>query len=142
MLAAVPWIGVVVVIYNVAVFAFAQPGSSGALALLQSPLVSVPLMSGVRWSLNVGDGLILLALATLFVELLKAARRRGSSLADHALSTIVLLVCAMQFLLVEKAATSVFFVITMAALIDVVSGFFITIRADRRSMGFSHSVEH
>ncbi len=141
MLAAVPWIGAVVIIYYVAVFAFAGPGLGGAQALLQSQLISLPMMSGARWNLSVGDGLILLTLAMLFVELLKAARRRGSSLADHALSTIVLIICAMQFLLIEKAATSVFFVITVAALIDVISGFFITIRADRRDMGFGQSIQ-
>jgi len=133
MLAAVPWIAVAVIVYDIAVFGFGGPGLAGAQALMQTELFTVPLMSGARWSLSIGDAIILLALIFLFVELVKAARRRGSSIADQALSTIILIICVIQFLMVEKAATSVFLIITVAALIDVISGFFIALRAPRRA---------
>jgi len=137
MLAAVPWIAVALIVYDIAVFGFGGPGVAGAQALMQSEIITVPLMSGARWSLSVGDAIILLALVFLFVELMKAARRRGSSIADQALSTIILIICVIQFLMVEKAATSVFLIITVAALIDVISGFFIALRAPRRLTGRS-----
>ncbi|MFP3921826.1 MAG: hypothetical protein ACLFPA_09285 [Dichotomicrobium sp.] len=133
MLAAVPWLVVVLILYNIAVFVFGGTGVEGARALLQGEIVTIPLMSGARWSLSVGDAMILLTLVLLFVELMKAARRRGISLADQALSTIILIICMIQFLMVEKAATSVFLVIAVAAFIDVIAGFVIALRAPRRS---------
>jgi len=133
MLALIPWLGVVLIAYDIAVFAFAGAGAAGAQALLQGEIVTIALMSGARWSLSVGDVIILLTLFLLFVELMKAARRRGSSLADQALSTIILIICVIQFLTAPKAATSVFVVITVAAFIDVAAGFFISLRAPRRA---------
>lgn len=132
MLVLIPWLGVVLIVYDIAVFAFANAGALGAQALLNSEIVTIPLLSGARWSLSVGDLIILLTLFLLFVELMKAVRRRGSSLADQALSTIILIICVIQFLMVPKAATSVFLVITVAAFIDVIAGFFIALRVPRR----------
>lgn len=133
MFAVIPWLAVVLIVYDVAVFGFANAGADGARALLSGEIVTIALMSGARWSLAVGDAIILLTLVLLFVELIKAARRRGSSLADQALSTIILVICMIQFLTVESAATSVFLVITVAAFIDVIAGFFIALRAPRRA---------
>jgi len=135
MLAAVPWLAVSVIIYDIVAFAFGGPGVEGARALMQTHMVTVPLMSGASWSLGVGDTIVLVTLVFLFVELMKAARRRGISLTDQALSTIVLIICVIQFLMVEKAATSVFLVITVAAFIDVIAGFFIALRPSRRASG-------
>lgn len=134
MLWAVPWIGLALIAYDIIVFAFSTSGLAGALETLQAKIFSVPLMSGVSWTLNIADALILFTLVMLFVELIKATRRRGNSITDHALSTIIFIICMIQFLMVEKAATSVFFVITAVAFIDVIAGFFITIRAARRDL--------
>ena len=133
MFAVIPWLGVVLIVYDVAVFGFAGPGAEGARAFLAGEIITIPLMSGARWSLNLGDAIILLTLFLLFVELMKAARRRGSSLADQALSTIILIICVIQFLMVPQAATSVFLILTVAAFIDVIAGFFIALRAPRRA---------
>lgn len=137
MLAVMPWIAVAMIVYDIAVFAFGGPGVIGAQAVMQGQIVTVPLMSGARWALSVGDAIAMLTLICLFVELMKAARRRGSSIADQSLSTIVLIICVIQFMMIEKAATSVFLIITMAAFIDVISGFFIALRAPRRSAGIT-----
>jgi len=132
MLAAVPWIAVALIIYDIAVFVFAGPGAAGAQAMMQGEILTIPLMSGADWSLSIGDTIILLTLVFLFVELIKAARRRGMSMTDQALSTIVLIICVIQFLMLERAATSVFVIITVAAFIDVIAGFFIALRPARR----------
>ncbi|MCG8561936.1 MAG: hypothetical protein MI824_19235, partial [Hyphomicrobiales bacterium] len=50
----------------------------------------------------------------------------------HALSTVVFIICIIEFLVVPEAATSLFFFITIIALIDVIAGFSVTIRAARR----------
>ena len=86
----------------------------------------------VQWMFTWGDFLILLVLVLLFIELLKATYTSTASLLDHGLSMIVFVVCLIEFLLVRQAASSVFFFITMAALIDVVAGYTIGIRVARR----------
>lgn len=132
MLTAIPWIGVAMILYDIAVFAFASAGVEGARSFMQGEIVTIPLMSGARWSLGVGEAIILLALIFLFIELMKATWRRGISISDQALSTLVLIICVVQFLMIEKAATSVFLVITVAAFIDVIAGFVVALRPPRR----------
>ena len=90
------------------------------------------MLSGVVWAFTLGDMLIAGTLFLLFIEILKATRTSGNSLVDHALSTIVFIICLIEFLVVPEAATSLFFFITLIALIDVIAGFSVTIRAARR----------
>jgi hypothetical protein len=78
--------------------------------------------------------MIVITLVLLFVELVKATRTGGTSIVDHALSTILFVLCLIEFLVVQRAATSVFFIITVVTMIDVVAGFSITIRAARRDL--------
>jgi hypothetical protein len=94
------------------------------------------MISDANWTLTLGDLVVLITLVLLFVELIKATRTGGSSIVDHALSTILFVFCLVEFLLVPQAATSVFFFIMMVTMIDVVAGFSITIRAARRDFGF------
>ena len=53
---------------------------------------------------------------------------------DHGLSMLVFIACLVEFLLQPKATTSVFFFIMTAALVDVVAGALIGIRAARRDL--------
>jgi hypothetical protein len=71
---------------------------------------------------------------TLFAELVKATYTSSISLVDHGLSMIVFVVCIVEFLAVSNAATSVFFFIMLATMIDVVAGFTIGIRVARRDL--------
>ena len=61
-------------------------------------------------------------------ELVKATYTSSISLVDHGLSMLVFVACLVEFLVVGAAATSVFFFILTAAMIDVVAGFTIGIR--------------
>ncbi len=97
-----------------------------------STVFQVPMMSDVTWTFTLADMLITGTLFLLFIEILKATRTSGKSLIDHALSTIVFIICIIEFLVVPEAATSLFFVITLITLIDVIAGFSVTIRAARR----------
>jgi hypothetical protein len=72
------------------------------------------------------------ALFVLFFEILKSTRTGGNSVVDHALSMIVFVVCLILFLIWPPAATSLFFLIMLTSLIDVIAGFSVTIRAARR----------
>jgi hypothetical protein len=93
---------------------------------------SLTMMSGGLWSFSVSDCLLLAALLLLFFELIKSTRTDSTSIIDHGLSTLVFIICLIEFVLVSKAATSTFFFITIMSLIDVVAGYSITIRAARR----------
>ena len=97
-----------------------------------APRFSIPLPSGRPWGVTVSDMVLTLSLFLLFVEILKATRTGGNSVVDHALSMVVFVVCLILFLVWQRAAESLFFLIMLMALIDVIAGFSVTITAARR----------
>ena len=100
------------------------------------PVFTVTMVSDARFTLLLGDVLILAGLLCLFVEIVKATRTSSPTIVDHALSLAVFIAHLIEFLTVAGAATSVFFTLTFVALIDVIGGFTITIRGARRDFGF------
>lgn len=129
-LRSIPLIAVALILYNAVVL---LGGEATPSEILASRLFEIPMLQqDAVWVFTWGDFLILLVLVLLFVELLKATYTTTASLLDHGLSMVVFVVCLIEFLLVRQAASSVFFFITMAALIDVVAGYTIGIRVARR----------
>lgn len=124
MLSAIPLLLAPIVAYNIV--AFASPLE------LETVLFRVPMVSEAIWPYTVADAIVTLAIAALFVEIIKATRTGTVSIVDHALSTMVFIGALLEFILVAEAATSTFFIITLIAFIDVVAGYSITIRAARR----------
>ena len=114
-------------IYNMIVFL--TPGVSWGDVLL-----SVPMQSGATWVITLGDTLIALSLVFLFVEVLKATRTSVRSMFDHLLSTVIFIAALVEFLLVPQAATSVFAILLVMALVDVMAGWFVSLRAARRDL--------
>ena len=102
----------------------------------QARLFSLPMLSGGVWTMSLADLLILFALLLLFVEVLKATRTSNASVLDHLLSTFVFVVFLVEFLLVERAASSLFFILMAIALVDVLAGFAISLRAASRDVNF------
>ncbi|MER2606585.1 MAG: hypothetical protein ABTQ29_12185 [Siculibacillus sp.] len=100
------------------------------------PVFTVTMVSDARFTLLLGDVLILAALVCLFVEIVKATRTSSPTIVDHALSLGVFVIHLIEFLTVVGAATSVFVILTVIALLDVIGGFTITIRGARRDFGF------
>ena len=130
------------IFYNVVVlFGSSDTGSEG---ILRSVFFSLPsFRSGaaegadaVRWTFTWGDLVILVTMFLLFIEILKATYTSTASLLDHGLSMLVFIACLVEFLLVDAAYTSVFFLLMIATLIDVVAGYTIGIRVARRDIGF------
>jgi hypothetical protein len=115
-LSAIPLLAFVVIAY----VAFAWAGADFTL-----PRFTPTLPSGGAWQITLGDMLLTFALIVLFFEVVKSTGTGGNSVVDHALSTIV-------FLVWQPAATSLFFLITVISLIDVIAGFSVTIRSARR----------
>jgi uncharacterized membrane protein len=94
------------------------------------------MMSGGSWKLTWGDIILVITMITLFIELLKATWTSTASLVDHGLSMVLFIIALVCFLLVPQAATSVFFLLLVALVIDVVAGFTIGIRVAKRDIGF------
>jgi hypothetical protein len=129
-LRSIPLIAVALILYNAVVL---LGGDATPSEILASRLFEISMLHhDTVWVFTWGDLLILVVLALLFIELLKATYTTTASLLDHGLSMVVFVVCLVEFLLVPQAASSVFFFITMAALIDVVAGYTIGIRVARR----------
>lgn len=124
MILSLPWVVLSVIAYNAITFATDMK--------FDAILFEAGMLSGNVWVFTLGDLILAGTLILLFIEILKATRTGGNSLVDHALSTVVFIICLIEFLVVPEAATSLFFFITIVALIDVIAGFSVTIRAARR----------
>ena len=124
MILSLPFLILSVIAYNAIVFMTGTP--------FETTILEVPMISGALWVFTLSDLMMAGTLFLLFIEILKATRTTGNSLVDHALSTIVFIICLIEFLVVPEAATSLFFFITLISLIDVIAGFSVTIRAARR----------
>ena len=127
-LRSIPLLVIALILYNVIVFLF------GTEALTNLALPEMSMLSGGVWRFTWGDFVILVTLFLLFIELVKATYTTTSSLVDHGLSMVVFIVCLVEFLMAPQAATSVFFLVMVAAGIDVVAGFTIGIRVAQRDL--------
>jgi hypothetical protein len=102
-------------IYNIVVFL--MPGVS-----LTEPLVKLTLVSGADWPITLSDVLLTLGLLLLLSEIIRSARPGAKYLTDHLLSLIVFGGAAAEFELWPRFGTSTYFLLTMLALVDFVSG--------------------
>jgi hypothetical protein len=109
-------------IYNIVVFL--MPGVS-----LTEPLVKLTLVSGAEWPITLSDMLLTLGIFLLLSEIIKSARPGAKYLTDHLLSLIVFGGAAAEFVLWPRFGTSTYFLLTMLALVDFLSG--IALRARR-----------
>lgn len=125
-----PLLIVPLVIYNIAAFLFMGADPAG----WNSQLFTVPMVSGISWSLTAADVLLVLGLGCLFFEVLKSTNTGRSSVVEHMLSTLVFVVFLVEFLLVGGAASSVFFLLMMMSIFDVVAGFTVSITSAGRDV--------
>ena len=97
-------------------------------------LFSLTMPTGGVWQFDMGDAILSGSLLLLFVEILKATRIGRLSIIDHLLSTLVLILFVVEFLLVPVAATSTFFLIMLMVAVDVMAGFSVSIRSATRDV--------
>jgi hypothetical protein len=129
---AMPFLGIAVIVYAVGVLALGIP--------VENPVAAVPLPSGGLLRIVFGDGVVLLSLVLFFVELLISTRPTRSSLVNHGLSMALFVLCLVLFLLVPAFGTMTFFLITLLTLIDVISGYSISIITARRDLTLEREV--
>ncbi len=97
-------------------------------------LFRVPMPTGGVWVISPGDILLAFAIFLLFLEIIKSTSTASDSIMNHAFSMILFIVCIVEFLLFAPFATSVFFLLTLMNLLDVLAGFMVTIVTARRDI--------
>lgn len=132
-LAIIPVMIVPVILYNIMAFSgTAYSGVDAMRARLDTDFLSVPMASGVTWSITPGHALLAMSLLMFFFEVIRATRTGRVEVMNHAISLVLFVLCLMQFLLMPAFATSVFGLISAMALLDVLAGMSIGIASARR----------
>ncbi|MBX4948782.1 putative membrane protein [Rhizobium binae] len=131
MIAAMPLMIIPFILYNLAMLGLM---GDGGIAVLKHDVIVLSMLSGAIWSMALGDLFIVVALVVLFFEILKATRTGPGNLSNHILSMLVFIALLVEFLLVQDAATQVFFILMTIALIDVIGGFAVSIRSAGRDV--------
>jgi hypothetical protein len=132
-----PLLLIPIVFYGLVAMASGEGGTAGS---LKSSIFGISMMSGGRWVFTVGDFLLLVGLVTLFIEILKAARTKSDAIINHSFSMLLLLVSVISFLVVPGFGTSVFFLLVIMCLLDVVAGPIVSIIAARRDFGVGEEI--
>ena len=129
MLSNIPLMVISLIVYNGILF-----GLGGGATSWDSELFTLNMVSGTPWRFDLGDLMLMIGLFLLFLEILKATRVGRLSIIDHLLSTIVLILFLVEFLLIPGASTSIFFLLMLMSLIDVMAGFSVSIRSATRDL--------
>lgn len=132
-----PLLLIPIVFYGLVAMTSGEGGTAGS---LESSIFGISMMSGGRWVFTVGDFLLLVGLVTLFIEILKAARTKSDAIINHSFSMLLLLVSVISFLVVPGFGTSVFFLLVIMCLLDVVAGPIVSIIAARRDFGVGEEI--
>ena len=129
MISSFPLMAIMLIAYNVLVFGLGIYDQGW-----QSEIFAVDMVSGVTWVFTLSELIISAGLVLLFFEILKATRIGRLSIVDHLLSTLVLILFLVEFLLVPGAATSTFFILMLMTLVDVMAGLSVSIRSATRDV--------
>ena len=118
-------------IYNIIAFLMRDVSFAAA-------LFTLPLPSGTPWPVTLSDVLLTLGILLLLCEVIKGARPGAKYLTDHLLSLLVLCGAAAEFVLLPKFGTSTYFLLTVFAMADFLSG--IALRARRGTVASEAAV--
>jgi len=129
MLRNIPFTIVPLVIFNIVIL-FTEP------MVWDNVVFRVPLFSGVEWPLRVGDLMVIVGLLALMGEVFRATSMAKNAVTNHLLSIIVLIIYVIEFVVLGDAANSTFFILTIIALIDVLTGVVVTLRLATRDITF------
>jgi len=119
-------------IYNM--IAFLTPGVSWT-----APVTTVHMMSGQDWVLTWEDLLIAFSVFLLWIEIVKSTRMGMRAIMDHLLAMALFVAMLVEFLLVQRAGTSTFFLLMSIALVDVLAGFIVSVRGSQRQVEIESS---
>jgi len=129
MLKYIPVFFYLLIVYNIVAF-FGGDGQT----VLNFVWLSLPLISGAVFSIDVGHVLIMLGAFSLYIEIFRATRATMQSVIDHTFSMIVFVVYLIEFIVVKQAGTAPFLILTLMSFLDVIAGFTVTISSARRDI--------
>jgi hypothetical protein len=132
-MSAFPLILIAVILYNLVCFGGGVAGHHDMQALLDQSM-TLKMFSGDNWRITMSDLFVLLALAMLFIEIVKAARSTTREILNHAFSMLTFCVALVEFIVLKGFSASAFFLITAMCLFDVVAGYTISIVSARRDL--------
>ena len=127
----VPLLLVPFLLYNAfafLIFTDYAAGFSGA------TIFTVPMASGTEFALTVSAAIIVMALVLLGFEVVKATRVGSNNVVDQVFATALFVVFLLEFLFVRQAATSTFLILMAIALVDLVCGFAVSLKAAHRDV--------
>jgi hypothetical protein len=128
-----PMMLIVVIIYSLIVLGVGVTHSHADATL--DTARTIHLFSGDDWKISVGDILVILGLALLFVEIVKATRTTHRALINHGLSMVTFVIALIEFITLRGFGTSTFFFILMMCFFDVVAGYTISVLAAEHDLG-------
>ena len=114
-------------IYNM--IAFLTPGVKW-----NTPATTVHMMSGQDWVLTWEDMFLALSLFLLWIEIIKSARFGMRSVMGHLPAMALFIAMLAEFILVQRAVTSTFFLLMAIDLVDVLAGFILSMRSLQRQI--------
>ena len=128
MFSMIPLLGVSLILFTVAVFAGGDSWTTEQMFALQ-------MVSGDEWRISFGDAFIIVSMAFLFIELLRATKTGTDSLVNHALSAMLFIITLLLFIIVPGYGNSVFFIFMSMTFLDFMAGFIVTTVTARRDFG-------
>ena len=137
MLRNIPFTIVPLIVYNLVGIGLVGDHRNGA--IWNEDILTISMVSGAPFTLELGYLMVLAGLIFLFVEIVKATHTSSPTIVDHAMSMVIFIIYLIEFIAVGYCATSVFFILMMIALLDVVGGFTITIRGSRRDFAYERT---
>jgi hypothetical protein len=138
MLRLFPLLLIVVVLYNILAFGHGLASHAGMEAFLAQS-VGIHMFSGDTWNFTIGDFFVLLSIALLFVEIVKATRTTSREIINHGLSMLTFVIALVEFITLKGFSTSPFFFIMVFTLFDVVAGYTISIVAAEHDLGLGRA---
>jgi hypothetical protein len=120
-------------IYNMIAFLMPDVGWT-------APVTTVHMMSGKDWVLTWEDILIAFSIFLLWIEIIKSTRIGPRGVMDHILAMALFIGMLVEFLLVQQAGTSTFFLLMVIALVDVLAGFIVGMRSAARQIEIENQV--
>jgi len=137
MLRLIPLMVLVLIAYNFLILFAGEPTkeiTDPVFNMLGGPLFELPMISGGVWTFTLEHLFIVVSLVFLFFEVVKATSTGGAAMAEMAISTVVFIIYLVEFLLVKNAASSLFFILMLISLIDVLAGYIISVKVARRDL--------
>lgn len=129
LLTNIPLFTYLLAIYNIILF-FGEKAGFG----MQSKVYTFTMLSGASVTIHVGEMLLMVGIAALYIEIFKATRTSSASIFDHLFSMLTFVAFLVEFLLVKEVADTTFILLTLMTFLDVVAGFTVTISTARRDL--------